>query len=65
VTVATVDYADTEIGQIIVVQALDDLLTRHTAASYGVGPDAAPSPAPTPSQTPTSTPSKPAKKKSR
>jgi hypothetical protein len=65
VTVATVDYADTEIGQIIVVQALSDLLTGHTAASYGVGPDAAPSPAPTPSQTPTSTPSKPGKKKSR
>jgi len=65
VTVMTVDDADTEIGQIIVAQALYDLLTGRPASSYGVGPGAAPSPAPTPSQTPTSTPSKPTRKKSR
>lgn len=52
--VSTVDDADTEIGQIIVVQALWDLLTGHQPASWGIGSGTAPSPAPTPSVTPSS-----------
>jgi len=52
--VTTVDNADTEIGQIIVAQALWRLLNGKAPGQYGVGPGAAPSPAPTPSQTPTS-----------
>jgi len=47
---STVDNADKEIGQILVVQALSYLLTGHKAAAYGTG--AVPSPAPTPSATP-------------
>lgn len=56
VAVTTVDNADTEIGQIVVVQALSELLARHAKpASYGVGPDIMPSPAP--SSTPSPSPS--------
>ncbi|HUC60105.1 MAG TPA: copper transporter [Streptosporangiaceae bacterium] len=51
--VITVDNADTEIGQIIVIQALREALEPHAIPrSYGVGPDAAPSPAPSTSPTP-------------
>jgi hypothetical protein len=50
---STVDYADTESGQIIVAQALRELLDGKSAAAYGIGPGAAPSPAPTPSASPT------------
>jgi hypothetical protein len=64
VSVTTVDNADTVIGQIIVVQALQRLTGPHaTPTAYGVGPGNAPSPAPTSSPTPSETPSKPAKKK--
>jgi hypothetical protein len=46
---SSVDNANTEIGQIMVAQALNLLLTGHKPASYGVVPAAVPSPAPTPS----------------
>jgi hypothetical protein len=52
---STVDNADTASGQIIVVQALADLLEGKAPTSFGDEPDAAPSPAPTPSATPTPT----------
>jgi hypothetical protein len=51
--VSTVDNADTEIGAIMVAQALNLLLTGKGPAQYGVEPGTAPSPAPTPSATPT------------
>jgi Copper transport outer membrane protein, MctB len=51
--VSTVDNADTEAGQIIVVQALKNLLDGKAPSSYGVDPGSAPNPAPTPSLTPT------------
>jgi hypothetical protein len=54
-TVSTVDNADTASGQVIVVQALRNLLDGKAPASYGVGPVSAPSPAPTPAVTPTTT----------
>ena len=47
--VSTVDNADTEIGQILVVQALKFLLDGKAPAAYGAQPAAAPSPGPTPS----------------
>jgi hypothetical protein len=56
--VSTVDNADTEIGQIMTVQALRLLYDRKPPGQYGIDPDApnaAPSPAPTPSVTPTAT----------
>jgi Copper transport outer membrane protein, MctB len=53
--VSTVDNADTESGQIMVVQALSFLLDGNAPTPYGIGPQAAPSPAPTPSATPTGT----------
>jgi hypothetical protein len=52
-TVSTVDNADTATGQIIVAQALADLLQGKAPQQYGIGPAAAPSPAPTPSRTAT------------
>jgi Copper transport outer membrane protein, MctB len=55
--VSTVDNADTEIGQITVVQALRFLLNGKSPAAWGAEPAAAPSPAPTPVSTPTSKPS--------
>jgi hypothetical protein len=57
-TVITVDNADTEIGQIIVVQALRKALDPHAVpTSYGVGPGVVPSPAPSSSPTPSVSPS--------
>jgi len=50
---SSVDNADKEVGQILVVQALSYLLTGHKPAAYGTG--AVPSPAPTPSPTPSAT----------
>jgi Copper transport outer membrane protein, MctB len=47
--VSTVDNADTESGQIMVVWALRQALDGMAPGKYGVGPAAAPSPAPTPS----------------
>jgi hypothetical protein len=55
--VSTVDDADTEIGQIMTVEALALLLDHKSPGQYGIGPDAAPSPAPTPSGTASGTPS--------
>jgi Copper transport outer membrane protein, MctB len=46
--VSTVDCADTEVGQIMVVQALRYLLNGKPPTAYGIGPALAPSPAPTP-----------------
>jgi hypothetical protein len=53
--VATVDDADTETGQILVVQALKAALEGHSPKAYGAGPGTAVSPAPT--AAPTSRPS--------
>ena len=53
--VSTVDNADTEIGAIMVAQALNFMLTGKAPAPYGNGPVTAPSPAPTPIPTPTAT----------
>ncbi len=47
--VSTVDNADTETGQIMVVQALRNLLDGKAPGSYGIQPGTAPSPPPTPS----------------
>jgi Copper transport outer membrane protein, MctB len=58
--ISTVDNADTETGQIIVVQALKNLLDGKPPSKYGVDPGTAPSPAPTPSLTPTTGTSSPA-----
>jgi Copper transport outer membrane protein, MctB len=52
--VSTVDNADTETGQIMVVQALKDLLDGKAPAKYGIDPGTAPSPPPTPSPSPSS-----------
>jgi hypothetical protein len=46
--VSTVDYADTEIGAIMVAQALNLLLDGNAPAKYGLQSGTAPSPAPTP-----------------
>ncbi len=56
IQVSSVDDANTEVGQIQVVQALSYLLAGHKPAAYGVYAGAVPSPAPTPSATPTPTP---------
>ncbi len=61
VHLSSVDDANTEVGQIEVVQALSLALAGDKPAAYGVVPDAAPSPAPTPTATPAPTRS-PAKK---
>jgi hypothetical protein len=65
IALTTVDYADTEPGQIVVIQALRESLNPHsTPTSYGVGPGVVPSPAPTSSPTPSVTPTpSPSKKK--
>ncbi len=55
--VSTVDNADTESGQIMVVQALASLLSGKAPHAYGIASGVAPSPAPTPSVTPSTTPS--------
>ena len=60
VSLTTVDNADTEPGQIMVAQALSQLLDPHaTPTAYGVGPGTVPSPAPStsPGPTPSSSPS--------
>ncbi len=53
--VSTVDNADTESGQIIVVQALKDLLDGKAPTKYGIDAGTAPSPPPTPSASPAGT----------
>jgi hypothetical protein len=55
--VSTVDNADTETGQILVVQALRVALDGKAAKPYGAEPRTAVSPAPTAATTPTSKPS--------
>jgi hypothetical protein len=55
--VATVDDADYESGQILVVQALKAALDGRAAKPYGTVPGTAVSPAPTAAATPTSRPS--------
>jgi Copper transport outer membrane protein, MctB len=54
--VSTVDNADTELGQIMTVQALRQLVDRKPPEQFGIVPQAVPTPAPTPSVTPTTTP---------
>jgi hypothetical protein len=51
VHLSTVDYAETEVGQIEVAQALGALLAGRAPAAYGVISGAAPTPAPTPAAT--------------
>jgi len=64
-TLMTVDNAETVIGQIIVAQALNQLLTGSGApTAYGVRPKTVPSPAPSASPTPSASPS-PSSKKTR
>jgi hypothetical protein len=58
VRLTTVDNADTAAGQIIVAQALWELLqSPATAIAYGVRPDKVPSPAPSPSPSASASPS--------
>jgi hypothetical protein len=64
-TVSTVDNADTEAGQILVVQALRYLLNGKSPAAYGAETAAAPSPAPTPVAPTSPKPSSSATTKSR
>jgi hypothetical protein len=64
-TVSTVDSADNESGQIVVVQALRELLDGKLPAAYGIAPGAVPSPAPTPSSTPPPTTGSPSSTRSR
>ncbi|MGN6676234.1 MAG: copper transporter [Streptosporangiaceae bacterium] len=64
VSLSTVDNADTTTGQIMVAQALSELLKPNaTPAAYGVRPGTVPSPAPSASPSPSVTPSHPSKKK--
>jgi hypothetical protein len=62
VTLMTVDDAETVIGQIIVAQALNQLLTGKAPTAYGVRQKTAPSPAPSASLTPSASPSPTSKK---
>ena len=48
IQLSSVDNANTQIGQIMVAQALNLLLAGHKPASYGAVPAAVPSPAPVP-----------------
>jgi hypothetical protein len=57
IQLSSVDDADSEPGQIMVVQALANLLDGQRPAAYGVGPGAVPSPAPVPSPSPSDSPS--------
>jgi hypothetical protein len=64
VALSTVDNADSMVGQIIVVQALRELLKPHaTPSSYGARPGTVPSPAPSPVPTPSVSPTHSRKKK--
>jgi len=47
IEVSSVDNANYETGQVMVVQALSGLLAGQKPGSYGIAPDAAPSPVPT------------------
>jgi hypothetical protein len=63
IPLSTVDNADSAIGQIIVAQALRELVTGATPASYGARPGTVPSPAPSPVTSPSPSPSPSRKKK--
>jgi Copper transport outer membrane protein, MctB len=64
VALTTVDNADSESGQIVVAQALRELLNPGaTPTSYGAGPGTVPSPAPSPIPSPSASPTKTIKKK--
>ncbi len=66
VSLTTVDNADMVTGQIIVAQALHELLGPNaTTAAYGVRPGAVPSPAPSASPSPSPSGTHPARKKAR
>jgi hypothetical protein len=53
---SSVDNANVKTGQIMVAQALHQLLAGHKPASYGIAPGAVPSPAPSPTVTQPATP---------
>jgi Copper transport outer membrane protein, MctB len=57
IQVSSVDNAESEIGQILTVQALAELMEGHKPAPYGVSavPSSMPTPLPTVTPTPTST----------
>jgi len=60
---STVDMADSAPGQIMVAQALRELLSSHAApTSYGAGPGVVPSPAPSPLPSPSASSAPPRKK---
>jgi hypothetical protein len=61
---STVDYANTEVGQIEAAQALGAVLAGRAPAAYGVISGGAPTPAPTPTATATPTGSPGTKKSS-
>jgi hypothetical protein len=64
VALTTVDNAETVVGQIIVAQALFELLQPNASpTSYGVRPGTVPSPAPSVSASPSVSPSHPIRKK--
>jgi hypothetical protein len=64
VTLSTVDNADTTTGQIMVAQALSELLKPNaTPTAYGVRPGTVPSPAPSASPSSSPTPSHSTRKK--
>jgi Copper transport outer membrane protein, MctB len=64
VALTTVDDADSVVGQIIVVQALHELLSPNASpASYGARPGVVPSPAPSPIPSPSVSPTQVRKKK--
>lgn len=64
VALTTVDNADMTTGQIIVAQALNELLEPNaTPTAYGVRPNAVPSPAPSMSPSPSTAPSHSTRKK--
>jgi hypothetical protein len=56
IQLSTVDDANTELGQIVVAQALALLMVGHMPTAYGYYASAIPTPAPTPSPTPSPTP---------
>ncbi len=59
IALTTVDNADTATGQIIVAQALRELLLHAKPAAYGVRQESVPSPAPSASATPSASPTSP------
>jgi hypothetical protein len=56
IQLSSVDDASTEVGQVLVAQALSYLLSGKKPSAYGVDTGSVPSPAPTPAPTPSATP---------